>query len=186
MPGYTDFTVLHDNGIHEVAVDFCGCDRRKEFHLQLLQAGWYPATTERPQTCATFACLDRYHALLQKSKTTAYDYNGTLEYLTDGTGAKPPNRYQIFLRMSRQYAHLSLLKRRGRGHDSSGVWGTNAGELAIRCPACPWPGVNLPEGWETAAPEDRYEAFYVLRQSCRQFYIGAFTSCFSRWTRVFG
>ncbi|KAJ7197571.1 hypothetical protein GGX14DRAFT_574051 [Mycena pura] len=130
--GYSEFTVLHHNGIHEVAVDFCGCERREEFHLQLLRSGWYPSTTERPQTCATVACLDQYLALSQQSKTTAYDFYGTLEYLTDGTGLKPPSRYQA----------------------------TAAGELAIRCPVCPRPGVNLPENWESASPEDRCR--YVL------------------------
>ncbi|KAJ7223218.1 hypothetical protein GGX14DRAFT_532116 [Mycena pura] len=112
--------------------------------MQLLRAGWYPSTTERPQTCATFTCLDTYHALLQKSKTTAYDYYGTLEYLTDGSGIKPPNRYQ----------------RGGRGYDPFGVWATASGELAIRCPVCPRPGVNLPENWENAPQEDRF--LYVL------------------------
>ncbi|KAJ7201967.1 hypothetical protein B0H12DRAFT_1036111, partial [Mycena haematopus] len=44
--GHSDFVVLHDNGIHKVHVDFCGCDTgdRVEHHLQLLRAGWYPAT----------------------------------------------------------------------------------------------------------------------------------------------
>ena len=29
------------------------------------------------------------------------------------------------------------------------------GELAVRCPACPQPGVNLPENWEDAPPSTR-------------------------------
>ncbi|KAJ7049988.1 hypothetical protein C8F01DRAFT_1348778 [Mycena amicta] len=73
-----------------------------------------------------------------------------LESLTDATGVKPPDRYRIFLRISREYRHLLLLKRGGRGHASSGVSGTSSGELAIRCPACPRPDVNLPEDWENA------------------------------------
>ncbi|KAF8142768.1 hypothetical protein K438DRAFT_1475084, partial [Mycena galopus ATCC 62051] len=46
QPGHTDFVVLHDNGIHTVAVDYCGCDsaQRAEPYIQLLRAGWYPAT----------------------------------------------------------------------------------------------------------------------------------------------
>ncbi|KAJ7194873.1 hypothetical protein GGX14DRAFT_333182, partial [Mycena pura] len=59
-----------------------------------------------------------------------------------------------------QYGHLLLLKRGGRGHDPSGVWATSSGELAICCPVCPRPGVNLPENWESAPPEDRCR--YVL------------------------
>ncbi|KAK0432576.1 hypothetical protein EV421DRAFT_1719432 [Armillaria borealis] len=33
-------------------------------------------------------------------------------------------------------------------------------DLAVLCPSCPWPGVNLPEGWEKAPAELRF--LYVL------------------------
>ncbi|KAF7291342.1 CxC2 domain-containing protein [Mycena indigotica] len=158
-PGRPDFVVLADNGFHDVAVDFCGCVANEPHYIQLLKAGWYPSTSDAPRTCATFACLDTFHYQTLHGKTTAYDYYATLESLTDGTGIKPPQRYSSFLRMARQYRHLLLLKRGGRGHDQYGVMGTAPGELAIRCPACPRPGVNLPEGWEQAPPEDRQVRF---------------------------
>ncbi|KAJ7446857.1 hypothetical protein B0H11DRAFT_1745318 [Mycena galericulata] len=160
--GNQDFVVIHDNSIHEVAVDFCGCDRENAGlpYIQLLRAGWYPSTERRPQTAATFTVLDKFHLHTLQAKTTAYDFYSVLERLTDNTGLKPPNRYQVFLRMARQYRHLLMLKRAGRGHDPSGVFGTGSGELAIECPVCPHPGVNLPEGWENAPPEDRF--IYVL------------------------
>lgn len=51
-----------------------------------------------------------------------------------------------------------MMKRAGRGHDSSGVKGTGQGELALQCRACPQPGKNLPNGWDQinwdAMPED--------------------------------
>ncbi|KAJ7444081.1 hypothetical protein B0H11DRAFT_1747673 [Mycena galericulata] len=162
LAGNQDFVVVHDNSIHEVAVDFCGCDREKAGlpYIQLLRAGWYPSTEHRPQTAATFVVLDKFHLHTLQAKTTAYDFYSVLERLTDNTGVKPPNRYQVFLRMARQYRHLLMLKRAGRGHDPSGVFGTGSGELAVECPVCPHPGVNLPEGWENAPPEDRF--IYVL------------------------
>ena len=52
-----------------------------------------------------------------------------------------------------QWHHLRLLKRGGRAHDDSGVNGTKGGELALMCPSCPHPGINLPEGWQNAPPE---------------------------------
>ncbi|KAJ7216669.1 hypothetical protein GGX14DRAFT_359106 [Mycena pura] len=161
FPAHEEFVVLHVNGVHNVAVDFCGCKQRHvAWNIQLLRTGWYPATMERPQTCATFACLDQYQALSLRAKISAYDYYSLLEYLTDGTSRKLPSRYQVFLRMSRQYRHLQLLKRAGRGHDEGGVRATAPGELALRCPACPRPGINLPSDWESATPEDR--CVYVL------------------------
>ncbi|KAJ7743983.1 hypothetical protein B0H14DRAFT_2637362 [Mycena olivaceomarginata] len=121
---------------------------------KLLRAGWYPATDERPQTATTFRVLDTFHLHTLQAKTTAYDFYTVLERLMNSTGIKPPNQYQPFLRMARQYCHLLMLKRAGRGHNLSGVWGTGVGELAVECPVCPNPQINLPEGWENAPPED--------------------------------
>jgi hypothetical protein len=45
-----------------------------------------------------------------------------------------------------------MLKRAGRAQDPTGANGTALGELAVECPACPHPGRNLPEGWESADP----------------------------------
>lgn len=46
-----------------------------------------------------------------------------------------------------------MLKRAGRGQDPAGASATGQGELAVECPACPHPGRNLPEGWESAGPQ---------------------------------
>lgn len=59
------------------------------------------------------------------------------------------------MRTMRQWRHLKMLKRAGRGHDARGVLGTRNGELAVLCSACPHPGINLPEGWESAPREKR-------------------------------
>ncbi|KAJ7024108.1 hypothetical protein C8F04DRAFT_969398 [Mycena alexandri] len=162
QPAHSDFVVIHHNGIHKVTVAFCGCDSggRADHYIQLLRAGWYPASDERTRTAATFDVLDKFHLHTLQAKTTAYNFYAVLERLTDNTGVKPDNRYQVFLRMARQYRHLLMLKHAGRGHDASGVWGTGAGELAVDCPVCPNPKVNLPEGWESAPPEDQF--LYIL------------------------
>ncbi|KAJ6454059.1 hypothetical protein C8R47DRAFT_1181216 [Mycena vitilis] len=152
-PANKNFVALHTNGIHEIAVDFCGCEKAAAAGLpavQLLRAGWYPATHEKPQTCATLAVLEKFHQDTLQAKTTMYDFYGVLERLTNNAGIKPPDRYHEFIRMCRQYRHLMLLKRGGRAlaYDASGVYGTKPGELALECPACPRPGVNMEDGWE--------------------------------------
>jgi hypothetical protein len=88
---------------------------------------------------------------------TMYDFYGVLEKLTDNTGIKPPDQYPKWICMCREFRHLRLLKRGACAvaYSSSGVNGTKPGELAIECPACPRPGVNLPEGWEKASLEER-------------------------------
>lgn len=47
-----------------------------------------------------------------------------------------------------QWRHSKMLKRSGRGHHPEGVNGTKEGQLAVFCPACPQPDINLPMGWE--------------------------------------
>jgi hypothetical protein len=90
-----------------------------------------------------------------QAKTTMYDFYQTLEKLTSNDGQKPPNRYQVFIRIMREYRHLKMLKRGGRGHDPDGAAATKPGELAVLCPTCPRPGVNLPDDWEKASKEQR-------------------------------
>ncbi|KAJ7431875.1 hypothetical protein B0H11DRAFT_2261289 [Mycena galericulata] len=160
---HSAFVVLHTNGIHEVAVDVCNCEDAVLAgppEIQMLRAGWFPATDDRPRTCATFACLDLFLVSTHQAKTTMYDFYGMLEKLTNNTGLKPPNRYHAFMRMCREYRHLLMLKRAGRGHEPSGVEGTKPGALAVVCPCCPRPGVNLPDNWQDAATEDQF--LYIL------------------------
>jgi hypothetical protein len=56
----------------------------------------------------------------------------------------------------REWRHLIMLKRGGRGNDGNRlVAETRPGELAVVCPACPQPGINLPDGWESATGEQK-------------------------------
>ncbi|KAJ7444150.1 hypothetical protein B0H11DRAFT_1931307, partial [Mycena galericulata] len=160
---HTQFVVLHTNGIHEVNVDACDCEHAYDAgtpEIQMMRAGWFPATDQKPRTCATFEVLDQFLMATLQSKTTMYDFYAGLEKLTDNTGNKPPYRYHAFLRMCPRIPPSLMLKRAGRGHDPAGVEATEPGELAIRCPCCPEPGVNLPEDWHSASAEDQY--LYIL------------------------
>lgn len=58
--------------------------------------------------------------------------------------------------MVREWRHLKMLKRAGRGHDPAGVRDTRQGSLAIICPACPHHNINLLPGWDTVPERDRY------------------------------
>ncbi|KAJ7827600.1 hypothetical protein B0H14DRAFT_3088313 [Mycena olivaceomarginata] len=102
-----------------------------------------------------------------EAKTTMYDYYQTLVKLTSNDGTKPPDRYQVFIRICREYRHLMMLKRGGRGHDAGGARATQSGELAVHCPACPRPGVNLPDGWENATKDQRFiYVFFLAIDAC--------------------
>ncbi|KAJ8518864.1 hypothetical protein ONZ45_g4098 [Pleurotus djamor] len=151
------FTVIHTNGLHTVAVDYCNCDKRVARTSQLFQARWYPATVKFPATCATLEMIQHFHGLSLCSKVSAHEYYRNLERLTTNLRVDvPKNRYQAFLRVIRQYRHLRMLKRAGRAHVKDGVAKTGKGELALRCLACARPGVNLPADWWKVDPAMRF------------------------------
>jgi hypothetical protein len=55
------------------------------------------------------------------------------------------------MRMVREWQHPKMLKRASRGHKPGGVDATKPGELVLRCPACPRPGFNLPDNWQSVS-----------------------------------
>ena len=151
IPCHAALLVMHTNGIHEVAIQYCGCSRANEQHIQLLRRGFYPASQKIVQTCATFSLLELLHKLALTSKASTYDFYRALEKLSNNTGISvPKNQYRPLFRIIMQWRHLKLLKWGGRAHDPAGVAATRPGELALLCPSCPRPGINLPEDWENA------------------------------------
>ncbi|KAG6825919.1 hypothetical protein H0H92_001861 [Tricholoma furcatifolium] len=151
-----DFVVIDTSGIHEIGLDFCGC-------VQLLRQRLYPATTTNPKSAVTFRALETYEMLSYSSKLSCFEFYQSLSRLSDNTGTQMvKDRYQGFLLMVRQWRYLRMLKRAGRGHDPDGaVAGTKEGECAILCPACPLPGINLPDGWEHA-PSDKQHLYALF------------------------
>ncbi|PBK63609.1 hypothetical protein ARMSODRAFT_990143 [Armillaria solidipes] len=90
MPGAEDFTVLHVNGIHKVAVNFCGCEHRVATRLQMLRFRWFPATVRNPRSCAMFSLLETFHAHTLAGKVSVFEYYRGLLHLTDNTEINLP------------------------------------------------------------------------------------------------
>ncbi len=90
--------ILDTTGIHDVKVSFCKCGidgSRSAVDIldqnQLLCARIFPATVRRPESAATFACLNVFHILTTQGKITGMDFYETLVRLTDNIGKDPPN-----------------------------------------------------------------------------------------------
>ncbi|EAU89964.1 hypothetical protein CC1G_05880 [Coprinopsis cinerea okayama7 len=165
-----DFVVVSSDGIHCIGLDFCGCLGAPSHFVQLLRARLFPATTIDPKTAATFDVLKTFQMLCFTSKISALEYYKALARRSDNTGTlKIPDRYVPFLRMVHVWRHVRVLKRKGRGHDAGGSWGTAPAACAVLCPACPYPGINLPKGWERCRPEKRfiYQLFIALDANFR-------------------
>ncbi|KAF8426143.1 hypothetical protein L210DRAFT_3615035 [Boletus edulis BED1] len=160
-PHSDDFVIVHGNGIHSVTLRLCGCETAATPTQQLLRYPLFPASTDKPRTAATFSVLEEYHLLSLESKVSAHHYYTSLTRRSDNTGLSPPKeRYEQFMRMAREWRHLKMLKRSGRGRGPRGANGTKQGECAILCPACPQPGKNLAEDWDKV-PKDK-EWLYAL------------------------
>ena len=63
----------------------------------------------------------------------------------------------------RLWCHLVSLKRAGRGHDPTGAGGTEQGELAVDCPACPHLGRNILNDWEQSPKNVKYVIHFHSR-----------------------
>ncbi|GJE98768.1 CxC2 domain-containing protein [Phanerochaete sordida] len=159
-PGPLDFMVMDIHGLHPVDVRFCACDNigaAGDPIEQLLRQELYPATLTNPSTVFTFSLLNMFQTLSSQSKVNAYDFYTSLEHIGDSAKLGPShNRLKSFLRVIREWRHLMMLKRTGRGFEPGGVEATAPGELCLRCPACSRPGYNLPEGWESAPDNIKY------------------------------
>jgi hypothetical protein len=64
------------------------------------------------------------------------------------------NLYKQLLRASRQWRDLKNRMDQGLGHQPENT--IPDGCMAVFCPACPQPGVNLPKDWNT-----RYQPYVV-------------------------
>jgi hypothetical protein len=78
--------VIDNNGIHQVGVDYCSCEKALPQVEQVLRARWYPATSITPKTAATFNALEYFHLLTFESKTSVFEYIKSLMRRTDNTG----------------------------------------------------------------------------------------------------
>lgn len=95
--------------------------------------------------------------------------------MADNTGTKPPSVSNISADPSlclsnqrsnqspirelrqciREFRYVWLMKRSGFGHHPGGEEAAKPGELAVKCPACPYPDINLPSTWRDVAPNKR-------------------------------
>ncbi|KAL1749892.1 hypothetical protein FB107DRAFT_280174 [Schizophyllum commune] len=155
---HQDFVVIDTGGVHRCTLSQCGCPGAPTFRQQLMRHRLFPASPNAPRTACTFAVLEQFHTLTCHGKVTMYDYYNALEAMTDSLGTSGlRDRHQVFARCIRQWRYVQMLKQGGRGNDCvrrpSNVL---PGELAVRCPACPIPGENLPQGWENVPRDKQY------------------------------
>ena len=142
-------TVVDTTGVHEMRTRFCRCHplTSNPLHTQLLNMGLYPSSTDRTRTVFTFRVLHHYDLTNLEGKTSAWQYYSTLRRLSSNVFPDVVvDRYRELMRTLRQWRDLSSRRRAGLPMDKECQ--LQPGGLALFCPACPQPGVNLPDNWK--------------------------------------
>jgi hypothetical protein len=171
--GVSNVVIVHSTGVYSHHVSWCQCPgAEKDRHLHLLKAKLFPASITRPQSAFTFDVLDNFLIDALECKTSAMSFYQKLRrftnnafpdkipvskflyYYTPGLHYKK-DRYRELMRVSRIWRDLVNRKRFGFEHETDRS--PRPGDLALYCPACPQPGINLPVSWK-----DSYDEYVEL------------------------
>jgi KDZ transposase family protein len=141
--------VVHTNGIHNIALVSCECRGHDELPKDLLSARLLPTSFDRIRTLFTVQVLDHFRLCNLELKATAYQFHHLIQRLTCPMDpASVVDLYREFRRMSRIWRWMKRLKWAGYGNRASRSTDVAAGELTLFCPACPQPGINIPDNWK--------------------------------------
>ena len=78
-----DFVVVHEHGVSRIPIVYCNCRDAPPHTTQLMRAGLWPATWEKPRSAITLQALKTFDSLSVNAHTTAHDFIKHLEHLTD-------------------------------------------------------------------------------------------------------
>lgn len=151
-------TVVHSNGIHHLPYAQCLCSKEASPRhvddgpdLPFVALGFFPTSFKRISTVFTFHVLDDFRMHNLECKTSAWAYFQKLRRTTSPAfPGSVTNRYVELRRLSRMWRNLRLRQEHGFGHIATEP---GAGQLAHFCPACPQPGINLPDNWKNDPDE---------------------------------
>jgi hypothetical protein len=149
IPIGTYVRVVHSNGIHNLAMVNCECQGHNNVAGDLLACRLLPASFDRMRTLFTVQLLDLFRLSNLELKASAYQFYNLLRRITAPTDpANVDDLYREFRRMTRLWRWMKRLKWAGYPSNNRPVKDIHAGELAVYCPACPQPGINIPSNWK--------------------------------------
>lgn len=157
--------IVHVNGIHHLALVTCSCRGHDNVPLDLMFTRLVPTSFVRFRTLFTVAVLDHFRLSNLELKASGYQYFNFLRRLTmPSAPSQVINFYHELRRLSRLWRWMKRIKWAGYGHSSQSPtvpsqenltepskrdpMEPSQGELAVFCPACPQPGINLPRNWK--------------------------------------
>ena len=93
--------------------------------------------------------LSRHHAEIGQSRTVKARGKRLVWIINYLHSQTQQYRYHEISRCMRQWRHLKGIKQGGGAHRAHPLSTTPSGSFAIKCPACPHPGRNLPDDWDS-------------------------------------
>jgi hypothetical protein len=141
--------VVHTNGVHTIAMISCSCEGHDQLPNDLLAARLLPASFERIRTIFSAELLDYFRLSNLELKATSYQFYHLLQRLTNPMDPSAVvNLYREFRRMSRIWRWMKRLKWAGFSNNNKSASEVVRGQLSVFCPACPQPGINIPDNWK--------------------------------------
>uniref|UniRef100_A0A8H7XMY7 CxC2-like cysteine cluster KDZ transposase-associated domain-containing protein n=1 Tax=Psilocybe cubensis TaxID=181762 RepID=A0A8H7XMY7_PSICU len=140
---------IHTNGVHHLAMVYCVCHGANNLPLDLIASRLLPTSFHRIRTVFSAQLLDYFCLSNLELKASAYQFYSLIRRVTNPMfPSSVVDLYNEFRRMSRLWRWMKKLKWSGfAGHNERAVLSFGTGDLGIFCPACPQPGVNLPDNW---------------------------------------
>ncbi|KAG2066363.1 hypothetical protein BDR04DRAFT_1130030 [Suillus decipiens] len=121
--------IIDKSGVHHLKVRCCHYPNAMSSDIQMFQHGFFPASFNRPKTAFTFRVLDDFLLDNLECSTLVMNYYSKLWRMTSS----------MFPHLV-PWRQLKTMKWHGFGHCSDDP---KAGDLALFCPACPQPGINI-------------------------------------------
>ncbi|KAG6849956.1 hypothetical protein C0991_010898, partial [Blastosporella zonata] len=141
--------LVHTNGVQYITLLSCSCSGTNNWVANLAHATLIPTSFHSPRTFFTTAILDDYRLTNLECKSSAYQYWQKICRVTSTTApGEVDDLYRELRRLSRSWRWLKKIKWAGFPHTGKSFMDPEPGELAIFCPTCPQPGINLPTDWE--------------------------------------
>ncbi|KAG1726798.1 uncharacterized protein EDB91DRAFT_1239605 [Suillus paluster] len=147
--------IVDRSGVHWLEVRCCGCPNAMSPDIQMFRHGLFAASFNRPKTLFTFSVLDDFLLDNLECGTSAMNYYNKLWRMTLSTFP----HLVLLMRVSRQWRHLKNMKWHGFSHHSNY---REPGDLALFCPACPQPGINLSLTTEESLDDWKYTRSFVM------------------------
>src|SRR5271168_5014755 len=121
---------------------------RTTFPSTSLQHNCYRRVSNALKHFFSAQVLDHFRLCNLELKASAYQFYQLICRLTTPMApGEVLDLYQEFRRMARIWRWMKKLKWAGYAGGPNKVKDVGAGELAIFCPACPQPGINIPDNW---------------------------------------